>query len=79
MFPCVTAQRYPMAETVTASREIFQRLRARLPAVTREHLFECYAISETTWTKLRDGKPVKRTTLDRILVRLEALDARFVA
>ncbi len=68
-----------MAETVTASREIFQRLRARLPAVTREHLFECYAISETTWTKLRDGKPVKRTTLDRILVRLEALDARFVA
>jgi len=68
-----------MAETVTASREIFQRLRARLPAVTREHLFECYAISETTWTKLRDGKPVKRTTLDRILVRLEALDARFAA
>jgi len=68
-----------MAETVTASREIFQRLRARLPAVTREHLFECYAISETTWTKLRDGKPVKRSTLDRILVKLEALDARFAA
>lgn len=68
-----------MAETVTASREIFQRLRARLPAVTREHLFECYAISETTWTKLRDGKPVKRSTLDRVLMRLEALDARFAA
>ncbi|PHY21515.1 hypothetical protein [Caulobacter sp. BP25] len=68
-----------MAETVTASREIFQRLRARLPAVTREHLFECYAISETTWTKLRDGKPVKRSTLDRVLIRLEALDARFAA
>ncbi|HJV41504.1 hypothetical protein [Caulobacter sp.] len=68
-----------MAETVTASQEIFQRLRARLPAVTREHLFECYAISETTWTKLRDGRPVKRSTLDRILVRLEALDARVAA
>ena len=68
-----------MAETVTASREIFQRLRARLPAVTREHLFDCYAISETTWTKLRDGRPVKRSTLDRILVRLEALDARVAA
>lgn len=68
-----------MAETVTASREIFQRLRERLPAVTREHLFACYAISETTWTKLRDGKPVKRSTLDRIMVRLEALDARFAA
>ncbi len=68
-----------MAETITASREIFQRLRARLPAVTREHLFDCYAISETTWTKLRDGKPVKRSTLERILVRLEALDARVAA
>jgi len=68
-----------MAETVTASQEIFQRLRARLPAVTREHLFDCYAISETTWTKLRDGRPVKRSTLDRILVRLEALDARVAA
>ena len=68
-----------MPETVTASREIVQRLRARLPAVTREHLFDCYAISETTWTKLRDGKPVKRSTLERILVRLEALDARVAA
>lgn len=68
-----------MAETVTVSREIFQRLRARLPAVTREHLFECYAISETTWTKLRDGKPVKRSTLERVLAKLEALDARVAA
>jgi hypothetical protein len=68
-----------MAETVTASREIFQRLRARLPAVTRAHLFDCYAISETTWTKLRDGKPVKRSTLERVLAKLEALDARVAA
>lgn len=68
-----------MAETVTISREIFQRLRARLPAVTREHLFDCYAISETTWTKLRDGKPVKRSTLDRILAKLATLDARVAA
>lgn len=68
-----------MAETVTISREVFQRLRSRLPAVTREHLFDCYAISETTWTKLRDGKPVKRSTLDRILNKLAALDARTAA
>ncbi|MDI1364684.1 MAG: hypothetical protein PSX79_07440, partial [bacterium] len=54
-----------MAETVIVPRELVQRLRARLPAVTREHLFDCYAISETTWTKLRDGRPVKRSTLDR--------------
>lgn len=68
-----------MAETVTISREVFQRLRSRLPAVTREHLFDCYAISETTWTKLRDGKPVKRSTLDRILAKLATLDARKAA
>jgi hypothetical protein len=68
-----------MAETVTISREIFQRLRSRLPAVTREHLFDCYSISETTWTKLRDGKPVKRTTLERVLTKLAALDARVAA
>jgi DNA-binding Xre family transcriptional regulator len=66
-----------MAETVTVSRDTFQRLRARLPAVTREHLFDCYAISETTWTKLRDGKPIKRSTLERILAALRASgDAR---
>jgi DNA-binding Xre family transcriptional regulator len=68
-----------MVETVTVPRETFQRLRARLPAVTREHLFDCYAISETTWTKLRDGKPIKRSTLERILLRYERLDARVAA
>lgn len=68
-----------MVETVTVSRETFQRLRVRLPAVTREHLFDCYAISETTWTKLRDGKPIKRSTLERILLRYERLDARVAA
>lgn len=68
-----------MAETVTVSREVFLSLRARLPAVTREHLFDCYAISETTWTKLRDGKPVKRSTLDRIMLKLAKLDARVAA
>jgi len=68
-----------MAQTIIASRETFQSLRARLPAVTREHLFDCYAISETTWNKLRDGKPVKCTTLDRILARLERLETRIAA
>jgi len=64
---------YPMAETLTVPHDIVLRLRARLPAVTREHLFDCYAISETTWTKLRDGKPIKRSTLERILQRYERL------
>ncbi len=65
-----------MVETVTVCRETFQRLRARLPAVTREHLFDCYAISETTWTKVRDGKPIKRATFERILRRYEDLTAQ---
>ena len=68
-----------MAQTIIASRETFQSLRARLPAVTREHLFDCYAISETTWTKLRDGKPIKRSTLERVLAKLAKLDARVAA
>jgi hypothetical protein len=68
-----------MAETVTVSRDTFQCLRARLPAVTREQLFNCYAISETTWNKLRDGRPVKRTTLDRILERYDRLVSRVAA
>ncbi|MBO9544566.1 hypothetical protein [Caulobacter sp.] len=68
-----------MAQTIIASRETFQSLRARLPAVTREHLFDCYAISETTWNKLRDGKPVKCVTLERILARLARLEMRAAA
>jgi hypothetical protein len=63
-------------DTRTVSREDFQRLRERLPAITREHLFNCYAISETTWTKLRDGKPVRRSTLDRVLRRYQLLQAQ---
>ncbi len=68
-----------MAETVTVSQDTFQSLRARLPAVTREQLFNCYAISETTWNKLREGKPVKRSTLDRILARYARLEPRAAA
>jgi len=68
-----------MAETVTVSHETFQRLRARLPAITRERIFDCYAISETTWNKLRDAKPIKRSTLDRILARYALLERREAA
>jgi DNA-binding Xre family transcriptional regulator len=68
-----------MAETVIISRETFQSLRVRLPAITREQLFDTYAISETTWSKLRDGKPIKRSTLDRILARYALLERREAA
>ena len=64
-----------MAETLTVPHDLVQRLRERLPALTREHLSDCYAISETTWTKLRDGRPIKRSTFERILQRYERLVA----
>lgn len=68
-----------MVETITVSRDVFQRLRARLPAVTRAQLFDCYGISETTWNKLRDGKPVKRITFERLWARYARLEQRAAA
>ncbi len=60
-----------MSQTLIATPDTVARIRERLPAITRSQLQACFAISETTWTKLRDGRPVKRATLDRILARLE--------
>ncbi len=50
-------------------RETFQALRRVLPAATKACLQDTFGISETTWVKLRDGRPVKRATLDRLLER----------
>ena len=58
-------------QLVTIDARQFEQLKARLPAITREWLMRRYGISETTWCKLRDGKPIKRSTLARILDRLE--------
>ncbi len=55
--------------TITAGQ--FEQLKSRLPAITREWLTARYGISETTWCKLRDGRPVKRITLDRMLSKAE--------
>lgn len=59
-----------MVQTVTISRERFEILRNALPAITREHLTDVYGISETTWTKLRKGEPIKLNTWERIQARL---------
>lgn len=56
-------------DIVTISRAEFARLRQALPAITREHLFAVYGVSENTWRKLRDGEPVKRVTLERLRAR----------
>lgn len=56
-------------ETVAISKEEFERLRQALPAVTRAQLQAVYGVSETTWRKLREGQPIKRSTFERMLRR----------
>jgi hypothetical protein len=56
-------------------RETFQGLRQVLPAATKDCLRETFGVSETTWVKLRDGRPIKRSTLDRLLDRYRRLSA----
>ena len=62
-----------MPDVIQIPAEHFERLKRRLPAITREHLNNVYGISETTWTKLRRGEPIKRVTWERLLSRYERL------
>jgi hypothetical protein len=57
-------------DVVQVSADELQLVRSALPAITRSHLFDVLGISENTWRKMRDGEPVKRSTWDRIRVRL---------
>lgn len=59
-----------MNDTVIITPERFETLKDALPAITREHLTRVYGISETTWTKLRRGEPIKRNTWERMQARL---------
>ena len=49
----------------TISSEEFGRLRRALPAATQEGVMQTYRISQHSWYKLRDGKPVKQSVIDR--------------
>lgn len=57
-------------------RETFLALRRALRATTKVCLRETFGISETTWVKLRDGRPIKASTLERILERHQRLCGR---
>ncbi len=59
------------ATLVVADAETVAFVRSALPSLTRQ-VFQDYGMSETTWVKLRDGRPLKRSTLERILRRLSA-------
>jgi hypothetical protein len=54
---------------VAIAPEEFEAMRARLPKVTPEGLFDTYRISQNTWYKLRDGLPVKRKTIEQLRAR----------
>jgi len=58
---------------VVVDREAFLRLKAVLPATTKDRIQETFGVSETTWVKLRDGRPLRRSTLERVLLRYQRL------
>ncbi len=60
-------------DMVTIEAAEFERLRHRIPAVTKEGVMATYQISQHSWYKLRDGKPVKRAVVERLRRRFELL------
>lgn len=61
-----------MLEMITLTAAQFEALKRQLPAVTREQLMAVYGISESTWTKLRTGLPIRASTFSRIMARAPA-------
>ena len=53
-------------------------LRSALPAVTKVWLQEVLGVSETTWRSLRDGRPIRQSTYNRLLAKLERTHGRVV-
>ena len=49
------------------------RLRGMLPALTKAHLQETLGISETTWVRLRDRRPIRQSTYERLLKRMDRI------
>jgi hypothetical protein len=56
---------------VLVEREQVLALRNALPAVTKVWLQEVLGVSETTWRSLRDGRPIRQSTYDRLVAKLE--------
>ncbi len=56
-------------DMIVMQPEEFRQLRAKLPAVTADHIRSVYGVSETTWRKIRKGVPVRRETLERMRIR----------
>lgn len=56
-------------EMVCIEPHEFEAMKAHLPKATPEGLMATYRISQNTWYKLRDGRPVKRKTADQLRAR----------
>ena len=56
---------------VLVDQEQVLALRKALPAVTKLWLQEVLGVSETTWRSLRDGRPIRQSTYDRLVARFE--------
>jgi hypothetical protein len=56
---------------VLVNQEQVLALRSALPAVTKVWLQEVLGVSETTWRSLRDGRPIRQSTYDRLIAKLK--------
>lgn len=54
---------------IVVDPEQVRRLRSLLPALTKAHLQDTLGISETTWVRLRDRRPIRQSTYERLLKR----------
>ncbi len=59
----------------TISPEEFAELRTHLRSATKEGVMATFRISQPSWYKLRDGKPVRQSVVDRLRARHAALQA----
>lgn len=60
-------------EMVSIEPDEFAAMKEHLPKATQEGLMDTYRISQNTWYKLRDGRPVKRKTVDQLRARFNEI------
>ncbi|WP_454883180.1 hypothetical protein [Sphingomonas oryzagri] len=61
-------------QSAVLDRHLIEHMRARLPAQTKECVMETFGISANTWVKIKRGEPIRRSTADQLVKRLERLD-----
>src|SRR3546814_3513007 len=54
------------------NRHVVEVMRSNLQAQTATCVMNSFGISVNTWTKLRDGKPIRRSVAERLIGRLRS-------